>query len=94
MPEKKKMVYSASRMRINCPHCENKAEIRTSKTMSAISREIYFQCTNPECGHTWAALLSAIRTIVPSMTPCPSVYIPLSEKNHSPAALATPPPNG
>lgn len=94
MPEKKKIVYRATRMRIDCPHCDSRAEIRTSKTMSAITREIYFQCPNPECGHTWVSLLSAIRTIVPSRIPCPDVYIPLSEKTNPSAALATPPPTG
>lgn len=85
---------SSTRMRVSCPHCNSKATIRTSKEMSLISREVYFQCTNHECGHTWTSILSAIRTIVPSRQPNPNVYIPLSEKNHQPAALATPPPNG
>ncbi len=84
-----KKVYHATRMRVICPHCESKAEIRTSKAISEISREIYFQCTNPECGHTWASLLSAIRTIVASRIPNPKVFIPLSDKT---GTTATPPP--
>lgn len=84
---------SSTRMRVNCPHCNSKANIRTSKEISLITREVYFQCTNYECGHTWAALLSAIRTISPSRIPNQNVYIPLSEKTQ-PAALATPPPSG
>ncbi len=80
---------SNTRMRINCPHCSSRATIRTSKEMSLISREVYFQCTNHECGHTWASLLSAIRTISPSQLPNPHVYIPHSDKTNTKAAMTT-----
>lgn len=63
-----------------CPHCSSKASIKTSKKITAITREIYFQCSNFECGHTWAALLSAVRTIVPSRIPNPDVHIPQSSR--------------
>jgi uncharacterized Zn finger protein len=66
--------------RASCPHCSSKATISTSKKITAITREIYYQCTNIECGHTWAAVLSAVRTIVPSRTPNPAVFIPQSAK--------------
>lgn len=79
-------------MRVTCPHCEKKANIRTSKHITAITRELYYQCSNVNCGHTWVALISAIRTIVPSQTPNPKVYIPTSER--SSAAQAAAPPSG
>lgn len=63
-----------------CPHCSTKARIRTSRDVSEISRETYFQCTNIECGHTWKSISTAILTIVPSQIPNPKVHIPLSEK--------------
>lgn len=78
-----------SRMRIKCPHCGNSATIRTSKEMSPISREVYFQCSNYKCGHSWKSLLSAICTIVPSCMPNPDIYIPPSEKQS-----AAPVPSG
>jgi len=65
----------------SCPHCASRARIGTSKKITAITREIYYQCTNIECGHTWASLLSAVRTIVPSRIPNPTVFIPLSERS-------------
>jgi len=77
-------------LRISCPHCGSKAAIRTSKEVSLITRELYFQCTNHECGHTWTSLLSAIRTIVPSQLPNPAVFIPLSDK----ARVPEPSPSG
>lgn len=71
-------------MRLNCPHCGTEATIRTSKAMSEITREASVQCNNVECAHTWVTHISAVRTIAPSMTPNPKVFIPLSPR--SPAA--------
>lgn len=86
--------YSQAPRRVLCPHCKSAAATRTSKPLSELSREIYYQCTNPECGHTWVSLLSAIRTIVPSRTPNPNVHIPLSEKTGHTVAMETAPPSG
>lgn len=73
-------------MRIKCPHCNHESTIRTSKIVTEITREARVQCNNLECAHTWVAVISAIRTIAPSMTPNPKVYIPISP--NSPAAKA------
>lgn len=73
-------------MRLNCPHCGTIATIRTSKELSSTVREASAQCSNIECAHTWIARIVAERTIAPSMTPNPKVYIPLSPR--SPAAKA------
>ena len=72
--------------RVNCPHCETPSTVRTSKQITETIREATAQCNNPQCAHTWVVHLSAVRTIAPSMTPNPRVYIPLSP--HSPAARA------
>jgi hypothetical protein len=71
-------------MRLDCPHCGHEATIRTSKAITEITREAKVQCNNPDCSHSWITLISAVRTIAPSMTPNPRVYIPLSPR--SPAA--------
>lgn len=68
-------------MRIKCPHCGSKAIIRTSRPMSESVQEHQLQCSNLECAHTWVAHTSAVRTIAPSMTPNPKVYIPLSPRS-------------
>ncbi len=67
----------------SCPHCSSKARISTSKKITPITREIYYQCSNIECGCTWASHLSAVRTIVPSRTPNPAVFIPLSARSEA-----------
>ncbi|MBI5917815.1 MAG: ogr/Delta-like zinc finger family protein [Nitrosomonadales bacterium] len=77
-------------MRCNCPHCAKKAVIRTSRPISELTREYSMQCTNIMCGHTWVAVLSAIRTIVPSATPNPSVHIPRSEKQQDSTPAPSP----
>lgn len=81
-------------VRIRCPHCDAPAKIRTSRAMSKISREVYYHCTNSiYCGFVWHGLISAVRTIRPSLTPNPDVHIPLSDKAPT-SQLATPPPTG
>lgn len=68
-------------MRTTCPHCGAPAHTRTSRAMSEITRESYMQCTNVECAHTWVTHTSAVRTIAPSMTPNPKVFIPMSPRS-------------
>lgn len=43
-------------------------------------RELVYQCTDPECGHTWVSNLEAIRTLSPSAKPNPTVLLPISER--------------
>ena len=64
--------------RMACPHCEFDSVIRTSMAMTKLMRETTYQCTNPECGHTFIALTEIVRTLSPSATPDPSINIPLS----------------
>lgn len=73
-------------MLVRCPHCTTEAVIRTSRDLSETVRELALQCQNLECAHTWVAFLSPVRTIAPSMTPNPKVFIPMSPR--SPALLA------
>lgn len=67
-------------MRITCPHCGRPAKIRTSRAITATTREAYLQCENMECCHVWKVLISAVGTIVPSMVPNPEVFIPKSAR--------------
>ena len=63
-------------MKLTCPHCAARMHIRTSRPVSLLSRELYLQCPNVECAYTCAAILSAVRTIAPSMKPNPQAYLP------------------
>lgn len=63
-----------------CPHCNSVAAARTSREITPLTREIYMQCLDVTCGHTWRSLLSAVATIVPSQRPNPDVFIPRSTR--------------
>lgn len=75
-------------MRVTCPHCKQDAIIRDSEEVTASTREYRVICGNPYCGHTWVAHFSAVRTLAPSMTPDPKVYIPLSTQSNAARAKA------
>lgn len=64
--------------RMACPHCDAQAEIRTSRMLSKTMREMFYACTNLECGHTFVAMTEIQRTLSPSATPNPKVNLPLS----------------
>ena len=59
-----------------CPHCQSKATCRTSRTVTQTMRELYMQCHNVECGHTWKSILAVSHSIVPSQCPNPKVFVP------------------
>jgi ssDNA-binding Zn-finger/Zn-ribbon topoisomerase 1 len=63
-------------MRITCPHCGQPARIRTSREITPITREAYVQCENIECCCVFRVIVSAVATIVPSLSPNPLVYLP------------------
>lgn len=70
----------SKRVGMNCPHCDCRAQIRTSHPLTQTMREVYFLCTNLVCGHSWVAHMEAVRTISPSGVPNPSVNLPISER--------------
>jgi ssDNA-binding Zn-finger/Zn-ribbon topoisomerase 1 len=67
-------------MRETCPHCGGPARIRTSRRITALTREAYVQCENIECCHVWRILISSVSTVVPSLKPNPDVFLPASRK--------------
>ena len=63
---------------MRCPHCKDAASARTSTQLSALYREVTYQCRNLLCGHVFVAGLEAIRTLSPSSIPDPEINLPLS----------------
>ena len=53
-------------MLTNCNECGGKARIRSSKTLSENVRDLYCQCTDVQCSHSFVMTLSFTRTISPS----------------------------
>lgn len=54
-------------------------KIRTSRVVSLLSKESYWQCPNIECAYTCKAITSVISTIAPSMRPNPKAYLPVGK---------------
>ncbi|WP_250466080.1 MULTISPECIES: ogr/Delta-like zinc finger family protein [unclassified Caballeronia] len=61
-----------------CPHCRSRAVARSSHEISLTFREVTYQCTNPECGHTYVVNMEFARTLSPSATPNLDLKLPLS----------------
>lgn len=70
----------ANRNTIPCPHCKGSMRTITSRQLSDLVREIYFDCMNVECGHRCVAQLGIVRTLVPSLVPSAGVSLPIVER--------------
>jgi hypothetical protein len=66
------------RFSINCPHCGSTSRVRTSRPLTSLVRTANLQCTNLDCGHTFAAQLAITHTISPSRLPNPDVVLPIA----------------
>ena len=64
--------------RISCPHCNWPATVRTSETVSELTRQTTYSCTNWECGHNFKTLEEIVCSLTPSSTPNPAIHLPLS----------------
>lgn len=65
-------------IKICCPHCTKPAQARSSRELSRTLREIFYACSDPECGHTFVANLEAVRTLSPSAKPNSEIRLPIS----------------
>ena len=74
----------------------------TSRQLSPLVREIYFDCMNVDCSHRCVAQLGIVRTLVPSLMPNAQVSLPIVERRANdilvspathPAASHTPAPS-
>ncbi|MBO9710688.1 MAG: ogr/Delta-like zinc finger family protein [Caulobacter sp.] len=75
-----------SRFSINCPHCNSLAHVRTSRSVTPLYRDIYFQCEDfVECGHTFKGALSVISTLSASRKPNPKIRLPFGDVRSAPA---------
>jgi len=51
---------------VNCPACDAKAMTRSSLEIDPTYRQLYYRCSNIECGMTWVASLIFERVLSPS----------------------------
>ncbi len=64
---------------MHCPHCRSVSIARSSNVLTVTSRDLFYQCSNVHCGHTFRAVLEVNCTLSPSATPDPRVIIPISK---------------
>lgn len=62
---------------LRCPHCKSRGNRRTSREVDVTMREVYYQCSNLACGHTWKASLVYEHGLSPSAIPDPKVTLPM-----------------
>ncbi|PXV53404.1 UNVERIFIED_ORG: Ogr/Delta-like zinc finger protein [Aeromonas veronii] len=53
-------------MRVYCKVCGQRGRITKTNRLSDDVSDLYCQCTDAECGHSWVATLSFAHTISPS----------------------------
>ncbi len=53
-------------MRVMCIECGKVGRIQKTCRMSLSVANLYCQCTDPLCGHTWVSTLSFSHTLTPS----------------------------
>ena len=75
----------------HCPHCHAPAKIRTSEAVDIFHRDIWFLCSNTDCGHSWKAQLAFVHSIALPARPRPGLQLPLSPQRH-PAERGPDPP--
>ena len=71
---------TAPRNSMACPHCQSRMRTITSRQLSPLVREIYFDCMNVDCSHRCVAQLGLVRTLVPSLMPNAQVSLPVVER--------------
>jgi hypothetical protein len=65
------------RLSFPCPHCDARSTAVKTRRISWKSIEVGYRCTDIDCGHTFVAVIEAIRTLSPSSRPRPGVNLPL-----------------
>ncbi|MGL5177413.1 MAG: ogr/Delta-like zinc finger family protein [Aeromonas veronii] len=53
-------------MRVKCKACGKKGRITKTNELSTEVADLYCQCTDAECGHSWVSRLSFGHTLSPS----------------------------
>lgn len=71
-------------IRLRCPHCEAPANIRSSRNVTSLVRDLYIQCSDLECGHSFKAQLAITHTLSPSAKPNSRVALPYAARTIPP----------
>ena len=64
-------------MRVNCKECGQRGRITKTNQLSTAVADLYCQCCDAECGHSWVATLSFSHTLSPSSKTASQVALDL-----------------
>ncbi|WP_429134387.1 ogr/Delta-like zinc finger family protein [Aeromonas hydrophila] len=53
-------------MRVYCTECGQRGRVTKTNKMSSAVSDLYCQCTDAECGHSWVSTLAFNHTLSPS----------------------------
>lgn len=67
-------------MRVVCPSCLEKALIKSRTSFSAEVSDLYCQCTNVDCSHSFVMKLGFSHTISPSKSQADDKLLSLLEE--------------
>lgn len=62
-----------------CPHCKCEARARSSEQLTPLTKLIWYQCRNLDCGHTFRATEEITHSISPSAMPDPAINLPMGK---------------
>lgn len=68
-----------SRNRVNsthCPHCGERCGTNRVEQITPLYREVIYSCRNDDCGYTFVASITPVRTLIAPKVPNPQVLIP------------------
>lgn len=78
MTEATSQPAQATKLRLKCPHCGQRAQVRKSETITPTYREGLVECMNAECGWRGKLTVAMTETFTPSLRPNPGISLPLS----------------
>lgn len=77
--------YTGKRLTLACPHCASVLKVRSSRTVTAMVRQVSLLCLNVECGASFGADLTITHAIAPSAQPNPAVKLRTFASRKKPA---------
>lgn len=73
----------AGYLQMQCPHCDTRAKVRTSRSFEPLSKELRYVCENGDCLHSFVVEMKIVKTIHQSLSPRAGVDIPLSDRTRA-----------
>jgi hypothetical protein len=63
------------RLGIDCPHCQEKVRVRSSRVETSTSKAISLQCSNIDCGATYGGVIEITHQILASAVANPEIHL-------------------